>query len=272
MFLAGVGAAVLAWSQANRNGHLPRPVPGREARFVLAGIAGMAILFAITLSNMDLAMKVRLAEARKSGMPVLLALTPPPIADNDNAAPIYEEAFAALTPLERLPQRWKQKMETWKKREWQQAYQWDFRRLHRPILTGDKEWKEFLHSQDKALTLLLQAASKPACRFPHNANPLTFFEGRAGVTRRNQILRRRGSGSRRAGSGGSRRYAYRRGRHRRSSRHRSPHVRCSGGKGLETLADVLHLSPPTDELAQRSRIEGSPIPEAIPEDSGQLRP
>jgi hypothetical protein len=98
-----------------------------RARLALA-LAGAVVLFAITLSNMDLAVKLQLAEARAEASAVLLAMIPPPIADKDNAAPLYAEAFAALTPRERIPARWKERMDSWRQKEWQGSlyHNWEF--------------------------------------------------------------------------------------------------------------------------------------------------
>lgn len=141
-------------------------------------LAGALVLFAITLSNLDLAVKMQLAEARSEASSLLLAMTPPPVPDKDNAAPLYEEAFAALTPLERLPARWKERMERWKWKELRGlGYKWEFPdRLFHYFDLRDKEWKALLDSQTKGLALLRRAASKPLCRFPPS-DPHTLFYG-----------------------------------------------------------------------------------------------
>jgi hypothetical protein len=147
-----------------------------RARLALA-LAGALILFAITLTNLDLAVKLQLAEARTEASAVLLAMTPPPIAEKDNAAPVYEEAFAALTPRESIPARWKERMESWRQKEWQGSlyHNWQFPdRLTDQFDFRDPEWKAFLDSQAKGLTLLRKAASKPLCRFPQS-DPWTPF-------------------------------------------------------------------------------------------------
>jgi hypothetical protein len=150
-----------------------------RGRLALA-LAGALVLFAITLSNMDLAVKMQLDEARAEASSLLLAMTPPPIADKDNAAPLYEEAFAALTPLERFPSRWRGRMANWNQKEWQSSgywTKWEFPdRLADQFDFHDQEWKALLDSQAKGLALLRKAASKPLCRFPQS-DPLAFFDG-----------------------------------------------------------------------------------------------
>lgn len=147
-----------------------------RGRLALA-LVGALVLFAITLSNLDLAVKMQLAEARAEASSLLLAMAPPPVADKDNAAPLYEEAFAALTPLERLPARWNDRVRSWRQKEWGLSYyKWEFpTRLSDHFDFRDPEWKAFLDSQSRGLTLLRQAASKPLCRFPHN-DPWAFFD------------------------------------------------------------------------------------------------
>jgi hypothetical protein len=177
-FLAGVG---VIWTRGLRRSGEERIPPARfwpRGRLALA-LSGTVILFAITLSNMDLARKVQLAEARAEASALLLAMNSPPIDDKDNAALVYEEAFAALTPIDRLPPRWKQIRETWKKKEWEQSLMsiWDIKGSPLELFDWrDTELKDFLHSQNRGLSLLCKAASNPACRFP-SPDPLTFFDG-----------------------------------------------------------------------------------------------
>lgn len=148
-----------------------------RGRLVLV-LAGVFILFVVTLSNLDLAVKVQLAEARAEANAVLLAMTPPPVSDEDNAAPLYEEAFAALTPLERSPARWKKRMERWRWKDLLDlGYKWKLPdRLSDYFDFRDKEWKALLDNQAKGLVLLRKAASKPACRFSQS-DPSTLFYG-----------------------------------------------------------------------------------------------
>src|SRR5207245_938049 len=68
---------------------------------LLLGLAAAVVLFAITLSNLDLAVGLQIAAARAEAGDVLLAVTPPRVPDKDNAAPLYRKAFAALAPAPR---------------------------------------------------------------------------------------------------------------------------------------------------------------------------
>jgi hypothetical protein len=185
VFLAGVWRIFSRGLKQSGEERIPPARSWPRGRLALA-LAGAAVLFAITLSNMDLAIKVQLAEARAEASAVLLAMTPPPIDDKDNAAPIYQEAFAALTPIDNViprPNRkhplppWKQQMRNWTRKVWRQPFHWN---CPDPFDLSfdwrDRELTEFLHGQKRALTLLRKAASKPACRFP-SSDPFTYFDG-----------------------------------------------------------------------------------------------
>ena len=65
--------------------------------------AAAAVLTAITVSNLDVAVKGQLAAVRVEAGAKALALAPPRLPDGQNAAPIYRRAFAALTPPDQLP-------------------------------------------------------------------------------------------------------------------------------------------------------------------------
>src|SRR5262249_1605381 len=110
------------------------------------------ILDGITLSNMDLAVKAHLAALRAESGTRILAMIPPGVADRDNAAPIYKEAFDVLLTHQQLTSLYGKKPQNW----WDITAQVDFQ---------DKDLNEFLHSQEPALGLLRHAASLPECRF-----------------------------------------------------------------------------------------------------------
>lgn len=185
VFLAGVWMIISRGLKRTAGERTPPACSWPRGRLTLA-LAGTVLLFVITLSNLDLAMKVQLAEARAEAGAVLLAMTPPPLDNKDNAAPIYQQAFTALTPIENLlprwdqrrpPPRWKQQMRTWTREVWQQPLHWNFPDPFDLYCDWrDKDLKEFLQSQERALTLLRKAASKPACRFAQR-DPLNFFDG-----------------------------------------------------------------------------------------------
>jgi hypothetical protein len=112
----------------------------------------VVVLDCITVSNMDLAVKVRLAALQAESGARILALTPPRPAERDNAAPVYQEAFEALTPPDRLPSPWKEKSAVW----FDPDARFDF---------DDKDLAEFLRHQQRGLAMLRKAAAMPTCSF-----------------------------------------------------------------------------------------------------------
>jgi hypothetical protein len=112
----------------------------------------VVILDGITLTNMDLAIKMQLTAARAEAGAKILALAPPRLPDQDNAAVLYRKAFETLTPLEQLPTPWKEKRTAWL----EVTAQFDFQ---------DKDLAEFLRSQEPGLALLRKAAVLPGCSF-----------------------------------------------------------------------------------------------------------
>jgi hypothetical protein len=123
-----------------------------RGRLALA-LAVAVILAGITFTNLDLAVKVQLAGVRAEAGAKALALTPPRVPDRDNAAPVYQEAFAALTPADKVPSPWHDKAATWLALE---GAAFDSR---------DKDLADFLATQERGLSLLRKAAAMPGCSF-----------------------------------------------------------------------------------------------------------
>jgi hypothetical protein len=127
-----------------------------RAKLVLT-LAALVLLTWTTFSNMDLAVKIQMATLRADAGAMILAGAPPRVLDRDNAALIYQEAFANLTPLAKAPFRtadlWLDVSE----------YKYD---------PNDKELPAFLASQERALALFRQAAAMPGCWFEHD-----YFKG-----------------------------------------------------------------------------------------------
>jgi hypothetical protein len=147
-------AAVAALVSALRRGG-PEDSPAARAwpRSRLAlGLAAMLVVVCITFTNVDLAIKVEMASVRAEAGSRALALAPPRVLDRDNAAPLYRQAFEALTPLTRLSDAQRQR---WSPGD----LKFDPR---------DPELKKFLDSQRHGLALLRQAAARPGCWFGHD--------------------------------------------------------------------------------------------------------
>jgi hypothetical protein len=126
-----------------------------RGRLALATAAAV-LVNGITFTNMDLAMKIHLAAVRAEAGAQILALAPPRVSDQDNAAPVYLEAIAALTPSAKLPAAWQEKEEDWLDLN---MSQWN---------PSDKDVADFLASQEISLSSLRQAAAMPACSFDRN--------------------------------------------------------------------------------------------------------
>jgi hypothetical protein len=165
VFLVGTTVVLVRGLRRTPEEAVPLASSWPPGRLALA-LAGALVLLAITLSNLDLAMKVQLAEARTEAGAVLLAMEPPAVPDKDNAAPLYEEAFAAITPRENLPPRWKNVMKAWQDYEYQHFDRyWEVGRRAGEFDWHDKDLRAFLSSQERGLTLLRRAAALPGCRF-----------------------------------------------------------------------------------------------------------
>jgi hypothetical protein len=71
-------------------------------------LAVIVLLNCITLENMDLAVKVRVAALQAESGARILALMPPRPAERDNAAPVYLDAFESLAQRQAsCPRGWK---------------------------------------------------------------------------------------------------------------------------------------------------------------------
>ena len=232
-----------------------------RVRLFSASLAAL-ILFAITLSNLDLALQLQLAEARAEAGSVLSALTPPPVPEKDNAAPLYDEAFAMLSQRDPFPSSREQRIETWRKKHWQQAHKWDLPdSSFEEFDWRDPAWKMYLDSRAKALSMLRRAASKPACRFPQS-DPLIFFDGASrryspdsDFAQASQLLAL--DACVRAARGETHAAVEDIVALLGMARHTSDAA--IEKEAWETLAEVLRLSEPkADDLSRLSRIEGEP--------------
>jgi hypothetical protein len=158
LVLVGVACVVIVRG-LRRTGAEAVPAGRAWPRGSLALGLGLAvILMGITVSNMDLAVKAQLGTVRAKAGALALAATPR-VTDRDNAAFVYEQASAALTPLTKLPPPWQAKTDVWFGHE---ADKIDFK---------DGDLKAFLASQQHALALLRKAGAMPGCHFEHYPTP-----------------------------------------------------------------------------------------------------
>ena len=153
VFVAGSGA-LLARGLLSKGTEGPRARSWSGSRLALS-LAALVLLTWMTFTNMDLGVKIQLSALRAEAGAMMLAAMPPRLPDRDNAALVYQEAFAALGPSDKVPERWRAK-DIW----------FDIAELK--FDAKDKELAEFLDSQKRALTLLRKAAAMPGCWFEHD--------------------------------------------------------------------------------------------------------
>jgi hypothetical protein len=125
---------------------------------LLLFLAVALILEGITLTNLDLAVRLQIASARAEAGEVLLAVTPPHVPDKENAAPLYRQAFPLLKPL------------PWAAWEEHLRMSDDVKSVRAALET--EELKQFLATQEKGLALLRRAAALPGCSFERSYREL----------------------------------------------------------------------------------------------------
>jgi hypothetical protein len=130
-----------------------RAAPPWSVRSLAVACAAAAVLTAITLSNLDVAVKGQLAAVRVEAGAKAMALLPARPAEGRDAAPVYRRAFAALTPSDQLPALLRDRASAWGKYD---------RTAFDP---SDREQREFLEGQQRGLALLREAAALPYCTF-----------------------------------------------------------------------------------------------------------
>src|SRR4029079_8602844 len=105
---------------------------------------------------MDLAVKIQLSAVRAEAGAKTLAAVPPRVPDAENAALVYQEAFAYLALPDHAPPLWRDKApQAWK--EYDRA----------AFDPKDAELCEFLRTQERGLALVRKAAGMPGCSFEH---------------------------------------------------------------------------------------------------------
>lgn len=149
ILFACAGAVIIVCGLRNKT-ETAKPVGYDWPRTRLAlACAGAVALAGITLSNMDMALRMQLATERVETGARLLSLRPAPVSDRDNAALIYQKAFEVMLAPEKM------------KPAWKGIYDDSFN-------PQNPDLRKFLDSQAAALDLLRQAARKPGCVFDHD--------------------------------------------------------------------------------------------------------
>jgi hypothetical protein len=148
-----IGAVMLV-----RRGLGEPPAAGRGSRSKLAvAFAALIVVTTVTLTNMDLAVKIQLSAVRAEAGAKTLSAVPPRLPDADNAALVYQEAFEYLPDPERVPPLFRDRSAgAWKEYD---------RTAFDP---KDKDLREFLRANERALALVRKAAAMPGCSFEHD--------------------------------------------------------------------------------------------------------
>lgn len=158
---------------------LRRPVPEAPPAAAAWPRLGLALVLAAavlvqrtTFANLDLALKVQLANLRTEGGTLVIATLPPRVPDRDNAALVYEKAFPLLPAVDKVPSPQREKLPGWQNLD---PAKIDFE---------DKDLLDFLKRLGPGLALLRQAAAMPDCWFESNdaypQDPLGSFGGGVG--------------------------------------------------------------------------------------------
>jgi hypothetical protein len=154
---------------------LARPAAAWPRRNLWLGLAASALALGLTVWNMDLAARADLAIARQEAGAVLLSITPPPVADSENAARVYADAFKELgAPVEDSL-----RDAAYRGLDAKDPVDWTAPRI--AALVKDRE---------PALALLRRAAAMPGCSFDHqrtfldagSPTPPAVLKLRQGVT------------------------------------------------------------------------------------------
>jgi hypothetical protein len=152
--LLGIGSVVLLVRGLRRDATDAAPAAHVWSRAKLAVAGGaLIIVTAITFTNMDLAVKVRLAALRAEAGAKTMAILPARLPDSENAAIVYQQAFELLAPPDPTPILWRDKPNAW--------HMYD-RSAFEP---KDPELREFMRTQERGLALARKAAAMPGCSF-----------------------------------------------------------------------------------------------------------
>jgi hypothetical protein len=151
-----LSAAFVMWSGRRRLGAgLARPAAVWPRRRLWLSLGGAALALGLTVWNVDLSVRADLAVARQEAGALLLAMTPPPVADAENAARIYQEA------AKDLPKDSKEYQNPWRDA------------ARRGVDAREPaDWKDpyvvgLVKKHEGALVLLRKAATTPRCNFDY---------------------------------------------------------------------------------------------------------
>jgi len=140
---------------------MPNAAAWPRGKLVLA-LAAVLLLSWMTLWNLDLSVKGRLAALRAEAGALALSTVPPRPLEAENAAPVYRQAFDAMLKGDDLPPEYPKWTVSSKGRD-----DVDFD-------PADPKLAAFLARSEGALGLLRRASAMPACYFDHDYGRPSF--------------------------------------------------------------------------------------------------
>jgi hypothetical protein len=129
---------------------------------LLVALAAAVLVQRTTFANLDLALRLYLANLGTESGTLALSVAPPRVDDRDNAALVYQKAFAMLPPSTAGPSPVREKLQTWLELD---PARIDFK---------DEALHGFLREREPGLRLCRQAAAKPHCQFERDYATPTF--------------------------------------------------------------------------------------------------
>ena len=170
-----VGALLIRVAGLRQRNGDPATVPAAtwpRGKLILA--LGVAIaLHLMTVWNLDIAARQQLASLRSEGSAIILSAMPPRIADNENAALLYEQANvsyqASMLPLiDTIMVHFEKGMQDDNAPSWVKWLEWGDLSIEPDIDLDDPELARFLQKQSGTIALIFEAAKRNACYFEHN--------------------------------------------------------------------------------------------------------
>jgi len=151
------GSGLVLWFGLRRTEGL-RAAASWPAAKLAVGCAVAVALHLITFWNMDTNVRLMLSSVRLEGGAMAVAAAPPRPPDQENAAFLYEKAFATIKQINEENARWKTIYGA-RSSEWYRGFN------KRDYDTKDPELREFLKAHQATLTMLIRAAAMPGCYF-----------------------------------------------------------------------------------------------------------
>jgi hypothetical protein len=131
----------------------PRAAAWPRGRIALA-FAGVLVLYYITFWNLDLAMQSRLEGIRAEAAGRALSVAPAPLPPDQNAAPLYRDAFTIFAEADDPPERWNTEWTKWL--HWDEPLELD---------ASNPDLVAYVEAMAPAAALARAAAAKPGCHF-----------------------------------------------------------------------------------------------------------